>query len=582
MMEADKRQDAPDTRAPVLEVDRLSLAFLDTAGKPGPAVVRELSFALHFGETLGIVGESGSGKSVTFLALAGLLRAGRYHASGQARFTPRPHEVYSLLEMTEAQRRPLRGKHIGMVFQEPMSALNPVMRCGPQVAEVMEQHLALRRAEARARALEGFAEVALPQPERIFRAYPHELSGGQKQRVVLAMAMACRPALLVADEPTTALDVTVQRTVLDLIGDLQARHGMAVAFISHDLGVVRQVADRVLVMRKGRLVETHSVTAIYEHPQMPYTQALLACRPPIDRDLERLPTVEDWDRGPSSQTEEADPALAFPRLQIRETQPTHEPYLQTEALAVRFATRRSWWGKPLEYFTALHPLTTTVYARETLGVVGESGSGKSTLARALLGLVAGEGRLFCQGQAVDWYRRQIRQQFRRRWQMVFQDPYASLNPRMSLGQALAEAIEVHRLRSGRKAVRARCEELLEQVGLPADWIGRYPHQLSGGQRQRVGIARALAVEPEFLICDEAVSALDTSVQAQVLNQLKALKALYGLTYLFITHDFAVVRFMADRVLVLKDGQVIEQGPARQIIDRPQHEYTRSLVAAVPA
>ena len=548
-------------------------------------VVQGLTFSIDAGETLGIVGESGSGKSVTFLGMAGLLGRSRCQRSGQAYFTRSGHKQ-DLLKLSEAALRPLRGRHIGMVFQEPMSALNPVMRCGRQVAEVLQRHLGMDGREARKKVLALLEEMSLPDVARIYRAYPHELSGGQKQRIVLAQAVACEPALLVADEPTTALDVTVQQTVLGLIRRLQKERGMAVAFISHDLGVVRQVADRVLVMRRGRPIETNTTQALYEHPQMPYTRGLLACRPPLHESLQRLPTLEDWEAHPDRSPADLRARLRRTDGELREGREkryAQAPLLRLERLEVQFPGKRPSFWKARSMHTILPSIDLVLYPGETLGLVGESGSGKTTLGRSLLRLLrVSDGNLWRYDELIRWDDAARWKQLRRQWQFVFQDPYASLNPRMSIGAAIAEPIRVHGLRKGGKAIRQRAEELLEQVGLPPDWYQRYPHQLSGGQRQRVGIARALAVEPELLICDEAVSALDTSVQAQVLNQLNELKRLYGLTYLFITHDFSVVRFMADRIIVMKEGSIEEENFGEQLIEHPKSDYTRRLIEAVPS
>jgi peptide/nickel transport system ATP-binding protein len=532
-----------------------------------------VDFVLHRGRVLGLVGESGSGKSLTALSVLQLLPEGaELGADSSVAFLGR-----QLTTLAHRELRALRGADLAMVFQEPMSALNPVMTVGAQIAEVLRVHRGLSRAEARARALALLQEVAIPEPERRLDNFPHELSGGQKQRVMIAMALACDPALLVADEPTTALDVTVQRQILDLLLRLRAERQMAVLFISHDLGVIAEIADEVAVMHRGRVVEHAEVRALFASPKHPYTRGLIACRPRAGAPWRLLPTIDDFLASPEGRLDPAREAA------LREGPPRPAPsigatpLLEVRRLSVRFPTARDWLGRPKRWFQAVDDVSFQIARGETVGLVGESGCGKTTLGRAILQLVAAQsGEVRFDGRPLD----PRETAWRREAQIVFQDPFAALNPRQRVGDAILEPLEVHEIGppSGREA---RVLALLDEVGLSPAHRERYPHELSGGQRQRACIARALSVEPRFLVCDEAVSALDVSVQAQVLNLLKTLQAKRGLTYLFISHDLAVVRFMADRVMVMQAGRIVEEGASEAIYHAPRHPYTQALLAAVP-
>ncbi len=543
----------------------------------GTEAVKGISFDLHRGETVALVGESGSGKSVTSLALMGLL-GGSARLIGQAAFESTQFGQVDLLTTPEKQFQQLRGREVAMIFQEPMSSLNPVHRCGEQIAEVLRHHLQLSPAGARQRALELLVDAGLPDPPRAAQAYPHELSGGQKQRVMIAMALACNPSLLIADEPTTALDVTVQARILQLLADLRARHDAALLFITHDLGVVAEIADRVLVLYQGELVESGSVSDVFRNPQHPYTRGLLACRP--QRTAQRLavlPTVADFLLVPSDGVPTPLPGYSRPN------QPAESlPLIAAHDLVVRYPVKAGVFSRATEFVTALDGISLTLAAGETLALVGESGCGKSTLGRVLLGLTKPTAGSILFGEenllgftATRWRR------YRRQVQLIFQDPLAALDPMQTAGSALIEPMQVHDLHGTEVARRARAFDLLERVGLRSEHFGRYPHEFSGGQRQRLCIARALALEPRVLVCDESVSALDVSVQAQVLNLLNQLKRDLGLSMLFITHDLNVAWFIADRVAVMQRGKIVETGPVDLVFAAPAHLYTRTLLAAVP-
>ncbi len=555
-------------------------------------VVEDISYTLQRGRTLGIVGESGSGKSVSSMALMGLLPK-QASVSGEAFLQTENGERKNLLSLDEEQMRSVRGKRISMIFQEPMTSLNPVQKCGAQVMEMMRAEGEKWSVEdRRARVIELFGEVLLPRPEKIFDSYPHELSGGQKQRVMIAMALINKPDIIIADEPTTALDVTVQKTILDLLRQLQAKHGISIIFITHDLGVIAQVADDIMVMYRGHVVEQGPATNILHNPQQPYTKGLLACRPPLDSKPRRLPTVEEFlaerrmENG-ERRTENyiAEPGSSQSSVLSSQTPTAEErPHLiSVRNLDVTYTLKKNIFGKPLQTLKGVDGVTFDIYEGETLGLVGESGCGKTTLGRSLLQLIdASSGTVSYRGQRLDTMSAKQMRALRPKLQIIFQDPYSSLNPRIAIGEAIAEPLRVHRgsLNSQRN-LKDAVVDLMEQVGLQADWYGRYPHQLSGGQRQRVCIARALILQPELVICDESVSALDVSVQAQVLNLLNDLKERHGLTYLFITHDLSVVHYLADRIMVMQKGKVVESGTPDDLFRNPQTEYTRTLIDAIP-
>ncbi|MBR1549890.1 MAG: ABC transporter ATP-binding protein [Bacteroidales bacterium] len=576
-----------DEKDIVLQVEDLKVRFDERT------VVEGVNYTLRRGETLGIVGESGSGKSVSTLALMGLLPKNA-KVDGSAML-----EGTELLTLDEAGFRDIRGRRISMIFQEPMTSLNPVQKCGEQVLEMLKAHAAIntydseKQQDGRARVIELFKEVLLPRPEKIFDSYPHEISGGQKQRVMIAMALINHPDILIADEPTTALDVTVQRTILDLLRSLQEKHGTSIIFITHDLGVIAQIADRVMVMYRGKVVEQGMADDVLHHPQMPYTQGLLACRPPLDSRPERLPTVEEFLQGVKGCEKEVPLPLT----------PSHSPLISVKDLSVTYTLKKSLFGKPLQTLKGVDGISFDIMEGETLGLVGESGCGKSTLGRALLRLIDhSSGSILYRGQSLETLSRSEMRALRPKLQIIFQDPYSSLNPRITIGEAIGEPLRVHGLSTRthslppyggtppslggepeykKATVKEQVLELMEQVGLRPEWYNRYPHEFSGGQRQRVCIARALILQPELVVCDESVSALDVSVQAQVLNLLNDLKRRYHYTYLFITHDLSVVKFLSDRIMVMQKGRIVESGTPDELFAHPQTDYTRTLIDAIP-
>lgn len=544
-----------------------------------------ISFVVKTGQTLGIVGESGSGKTVTGLSIMGLVDlSNTQNVDGGIQYRMADGQLVDLVKIAAKDFRKIRGKEIAMIFQEPMSSLNPVMRCGDQITEMILLHKGIDKKMARQEVLRWFERVKLPTPERIFDAYPHQLSGGQKQRVMIAMALSCDPQILVADEPTTALDVTVQQSILNLMKELQESLGITIIFISHDLGVIRQIADDVVVMQNGLIVEQGTVEAVFRNPRHPYTKGLLACRPPLGRRLRRLPTVADFLNGEVTEDGLKNNILSEDEMKTRLSNLSQkEPLLKVENLEVSFGGQKRLFRKNHETVEAVKNVSFEVYPGETLGLVGESGCGKTTLSRAILRLIDTQvtGRAYYAGKDVFGLSSRAMQAYRKGVQIIFQDHYASLNPRKMVGSAIMEVLKLHQEKMAEKVMKEKVMDLLEMVGMEPFHFSRYPHELSGGQRQRICIARALAVKPEFIICDEPVSALDVSVQAQVLNLLKDLQEKLGLTYIFISHDLSVVKFMSDRMLVMQNGQIVESGPSDQIYANPQELYTRALIAAVP-
>jgi len=539
---------------PLLKVSNLRIVF---AGSAIPAV-DNLNFELFPSETLGIVGESGSGKSATALALLQLLPKGT-HIQGHAFFYPDGNESQpiDLIALSQKDISRYRGKDISIIFQDPMASLNPSMQCGDQVDEVLRLHTELSASERKNRVIKLFEEVQLPQPEQIYRRYPFQLSGGQRQRVMIAMALASQPRILIADEPTTALDVTTQQEILALLRQLQLQYSLSIIFISHDLRLIERIANRVIVMQKGRLVEQGNIPEIFLHPQTEYTRHLLACRPSLN------------DRSKHGQT-----------TVLSQSGPHYhkDPLLEIRNLEVDLTTSRMFAGKDKKRI--LQQINLKLWEGETLGIVGESGSGKTTLGRTLMQLIQSyTGEILYRGVAVSDLMARQRKQFYQTIQLIFQDPYASLNPRMSIGELIREPIVVHRLIATKSEQIKKVNELLEAVQIDPQWYHRYPHQLSGGQRQRIAIARSLALQPRILICDECVSALDTTIAAQILNLLNDLKARYRLSYLFISHDLGIVQNMANRVIVLKEGHIVEENFTDQLFDQPHHEYTRKLIEA---
>ena len=556
----------------IIEVKNLSVSFGDKK------VLNQINFKVQQGETLGIVGESGSGKSITSLAIMGLLSPLATIHSGSEILFHHQNKTINLLDLDTSAIRKIRGNDIAMIFQEPMTSLNPSLRCGEQVEESILLHQKISKSDAKNKVLHLFEKVKLPNPERIYKAYPHELSGGQKQRVMIAMAIACEPKLLIADEPTTALDVTVQKATLDLLKELQQEHDMSMIFISHDLGVIANVCEEVLVMFRGDVVEQGNVETIFNYPKENYTKGLIACRPRLEDRYKRLPTVKDFLNNSDHQSELYTKAE---RDAFHEKIYQEHPILEVKNLKKYFYPSTLFGQAKEPNVKAVDDISFKVYPGETLGLVGESGSGKTTLSRTVLLLekpTAGE--IFFHGIDITKLKKEEVRQLRRDIQIIFQDPYSSLNPRHTIAQIITEPMSVHKIGNSKQERLETAEALMEKVGLSAADLNKYPHEFSGGQRQRVGIARALALQPKFIICDESVSALDVSVQAQVLNLLNDLKSEYGFTYIFISHDLAVVKYMSDQLLVMQHGEMKELDDADKVYANPKTSYTKDLIASI--
>jgi len=554
--------------------------------------VDDISFSIRQGETLGIVGESGSGKSVTALSIMRLINPPGNISGGQINYSGNGG-ITDLLSLPEKEIQSIRGNQIAMIFQEPMSSLNPVFRCGDQVAESLIFHKKISSKEAKEQTIELFEKIKLPRAKQLYDSYPHEISGGQKQRVMIAMAVCCRPGLLVADEPTTALDVTVQSEILKLLHTLREENRMSMLFITHDLSVVAEIADRIAVMYKGKIVETGRTSELFKNPQHPYTKGLLACRPQLNKRLRVLPVISDFMK--------ENPETGFTEIPISVNEAIHlreipdaerkarlekiyakPPILRVNNLATWFPVRKNFFGTNREFIRGVDHVSFDVFPGETVGLAGESGCGKTTLGRSIIRLTEPKSGsvIFRENDLSELHGARMRA-MRKNIQLIFQDPYSSLNPRMTIGNAIMEPMQIHRMHGNDSNRKAKAKELLARVNMDADLFDRYPHEFSGGQRQRICIARALAPEPEFIICDECVSALDVSIQAQVLNLLNELKREFGLTYIFISHDLSVVKFMSDRIIIMKDGTIEEIGNADDVYANPRSAYTRKLIEAIP-
>ena len=564
----------------MLKVKNLNVRFKTQNGLV--EAVKDSSFNLKKGETIGIVGESGSGKSVTSLAIMRLHDSTTTQIAGEVLLNG-----IDILQLPEDEMREIRGNHIAMIFQEPMTSLNPVLTCGFQVTEAIRLHLGVSEKEAKEKTINLFKEVQLPRPNAIFKSYPHQISGGQKQRVMIAMALSCDPEILIADEPTTALDVTVQKTIIELLLRLKAERHMSLIFISHDLGVVSEIADRVIVMYKGEIVEEAPAKIIFSNPQHPYTKGLLACRPSPDHHLKKLPVVADFLDAENNAVsiEKIRERYVYPASEIQERKKAlyqQQPILKINELCTWFPVGGGLFAKSKEVVKAVNKVSFDVFPGETLGLVGESGCGKSTLGRSILRLIEPtSGGVNFENTDLRKLNKRDMRNMRRDIQIIFQDPYSSLNPRLTVGDSIMEPLQVHQLYENNAKRKKKVLELLEKVNLPAEYFNRYPHEFSGGQRQRIVIARALALKPKFIICDESVSALDVSVQAQVLNLIRELQQEFNLTYIFISHDLSVIKHISDRVMVMNKGEIIETGDPDEIYYHPKMDYTKKLIASIP-
>ncbi|WP_283636901.1 ABC transporter ATP-binding protein [Aquaticitalea lipolytica] len=559
------------TQKKLLDVNNLSISFQsDGIDKE---IIHHISYTLNKNEILGIVGESGSGKSISTLAILGLLpKQISKITSGSILFNEK-----DLTQLNTKDFQNIRGSEISMIFQEPMSSLNPSMKCGQQVEEILLQHTNLSKSEAKTETLSLFEKVKLPSPQRIYNAYPHEISGGQKQRVMIAMAIACKPKILIADEPTTALDVTVQKEIIQLLKQLQSEEEMSIIFISHDLALVSEIANRVLVMYKGDIVEQGEVSKIFKTPEHIYTKALLSSKPSLSVRLKRLPTIKDF----MENITKSDIITKKERENSHSKLYAKTPLLEVINLEKEYISKSGWFGKP-ESFMAVNNISFKLYEGETLGLVGESGCGKSTLANAILQLdKATSGQILYRGIDINKLPPSEVRKLRKDIQIIFQDPYASLNPRIPVGKAIMEPMKVHHIGESNEERKTMVLDLLQKVGLDESFFSRYPHEFSGGQRQRIGIARAIALQPKLIICDESVSALDISVQAQVLNLLNDLKDNFEFTYIFISHDLSVVKYMSDQLVVMNKGKIEEIADADKIYNNPIQEYTKKLIHAIP-
>lgn len=558
----------------VLDINSLSVSFFNNNNYV--KVVEDVSFSVKQGEILGVVGESGSGKSMTALVLMGLCpKSANIETKNGIFFNNGDENIIDISKLNEQNYRNVRGKNISMIFQEPMTSLNPVHKCGNQVEEILKIHKIGNKLSRKNKVIELFNEVMLREPDKVYNSFPHQLSGGQRQRVMIAMALACEPKLLIADEPTTALDVTVQQSILELIRSLQQKKNMSVIFVSHDLGVITEICDRVVVMYKGKIVEEIKTKDLFEKAKHPYTRGLMACRPPINSRPLRLPTISEFIDNDSFSLNQG------VYVNQRQKQVFNEVIFDVKNLSTYFPLQKSIMGNVKAWYKAVDEVSFQIFKGETLGLVGESGCGKTSLSRTMLRLIdAHSGEIFYDNKDILKFNKSQIKKFRSKVQIIFQDPYSSLNPLMTVGSALIEVMKVHKILSNFKQRRDYVIDILNKVGLSESDFSKYPHQFSGGQRQRIVIARALVVQPEFIICDEAVSALDVSVQAQVLNLLNSLKEEFKLTYLFITHDWSVVKYMSDRILVMQKGKIIESGDIDEVFYNPKTEYTKQLIDSI--
>lgn len=577
---------------PILEIKNLVTEF--NSENNNVIAVNDVSFTVNENEIVGVVGESGSGKSVTSLSAMGLIPfSNGTITNGEIFFTKKDGETVVTNRLTNSELTKIRGKEMSMIFQEPMTSLNPVYTCGNQVMEALTLHLKMSKSEAKKRTIELFNLVKLPRPDEMFNQYPHQISGGQKQRVMIAMALSCNPKILFADEPTTALDVTVQKTILQLIKELQAKTKMGVVFITHDLGVIAEIAHKVVVMYKGKVVEQGTVEEIFENPQHPYTKGLLACRPPLHTRYKKLPTVPDFMEvnGDQIKSKITDIPSFLQNLELPASSRTKahkiiynkSPLLEVKNLSVQYPLKTNFFGKTTAYVNAVNNISFNVHPGETLGLIGESGCGKTTTGKAIVGLTPVQnGEIKFKGKNILEYNQEEKSEFQRNVQFIFQDPYSSLNPRISIGNAIVEPMKVHGIHNSNEERKVKAIELLEKVNLKASDFNKYPHQFSGGQRQRICIARTLAMQPKFIICDESVSALDVSVQAQVLNLLNELKEEFGLTYIFISHDLSVIKYMCDRMVIMnQNGEIDQYGECDEVYANPKTAYGKKLIDAIP-
>ncbi|MBU8893588.1 MAG: ABC transporter ATP-binding protein [Bacteroidales bacterium] len=560
----------------ILEIKNLSLSFVNTSGTK--QVLKNISFSLEKAKTLGIVGESGSGKSLTALSVLKLLPNNAVIDNGNIFLVDQDSKI-DLLTLTEKELVKIRGNEISMVFQEPMTSLNPSVKCGKQVVEVLTNHERVSKSDAKKRVIELFDEVKLPDSERIYNSYPHEISGGQKQRVMIAMAIVLKPKILIADEPTTALDVTVQKAILDLLKEIQKKYKMSIIFISHDLGIISRIADDILVMYGGEVAESGRKNDILTKSVNSYTKGLLSCRPALNMKKERLPVLSDF-------TENSMSELSLKNQENKKTEGlgniSDEIILKVNHLSKNFIVKKNFFGKSKHIYSAVNDMNFELFKGETLGLVGESGCGKTTLGRMLVRLIdSTSGLIEYKGRALNVLTNRELKNLRRNVQIIFQDPYSSLNPKHTIGDALLEPLIAHKLISNRKSGIKKVYEVLEKVKLQSESFYKFPHEFSGGERQRIVIARALILQPQFIICDESVSALDVSVQAEILNLLNDLKKEYQLTYIFISHDLAVVKYMSDRIMVMKEGRLIEINEADELYRSPASEYTKKLIGSIP-